>query len=357
MALKFLDGFEQYSTVTGFTSSANQGQYVGITSNQDYGWVLSTGTAVIADSTVTRTAQAGTAKSLRIQSGSIMCKMPNPSTLIVGFGFRINSLSSNTNLCTFSSSGLTATDSGLRFRLLTTGAVDFYNELTNTVIVSSATEQIAINTWYHIELKIIFGVAGAVTARINEGQVCTQAVTDTLCGNTQATCFHLSNSSANNVYYDDFYICDSTGTDNNDFLGAVRVYSLFPNANGTVNDFTAVGAGSNFQSVNTESMSTATYVESGTSGHKELYSFQDLPVSLTTVNGVLVASRAQDVSTNSQTQNLGIKTSGTELYGTNKKATTGSWVNMFSVFEKQSDNTTVWDTAAINAMEAGIKNT
>lgn len=360
MALVFCDGFEQYSTATAFTSSSNQLQYVAAPTNQNYGWILSAGTTVIATSTANeyRTAQTGTAKGLKISAGSLTCKLPTPGTLIVGFGFRINSLSANANLCTFSSTGLTADDWGLRFRVLTTGAVDFYNESTNASIVASSTGQIAINTWYYIELKIIFGVAGSVEARINEGTVCSQSVVDTMCGTTSTRCFHLSNSSTNTVCFDDLYICDTTGSANNDFLGAIGVYSLFPTANGTTNNFTAVGgAGSNYQSVNTITATTTTYVESGTSGDKELYALQDLPVSLTTVNGVMVGGRVQDVSTNSQTQNFGIKTSGTEAYGANKKGTAGSWVNITEVFEKQADGSTSWDTTAVNAMEAGIKNT
>lgn len=360
MALVFCDGFEQYSTVSGLNVATSTDTYT-YSRGSSYGWCAysaTTGT-LITNNTVFRTTQTGSSKSLSVASNSFICKIPNPSTLIVGFGLRVTSLAANKNIITFSDSldHILATR-GLRVRVLTTGVIDFYNDLTNASIAASVASTIAINTWYYVELKINFGLVGSVEIKIDESSVCSAGVIDSLCGCTTVQFAHFMNSTANLVYFDDLYMCDSSGSTNNDYLGAIKVYTLFPTANGSTNNFSVTNAASNYLAVNTSTPDLTSYISNATSGEKDLYAVEDLPVSPTTIYGTQVNVRAiYPNSSASFSQQLGIRTSGTELFGSNKKTSVGSWNNMTEVFEKQADGTTAWDTTAVNAMEAGIKNT
>lgn len=357
MALVFCDGFEQYSTTVHFSNVGNLGQFVAPPGSGGYGWVGAAGSTVIADSTVFRTTQTGTSKSLRVSSSGIFGKIPAPGTLIVGFGFRISSLTANATIATFSSDVSSTADLGLRIRVLTTGALNFYNELTNTSIASSAAGTIAINTWYHLEFKIVFGLVGSVQARVNEVSVCSASLVDTLCGAATTSIFHLMNSASSTAYFDDLYMCDQAGGNNNDYLGAVRIFSLFPTANGVTNDFAVTGAANNSAALSSQTPDFTSYTSSSVSGAKDLLEVQNLPSSPTTVFGVQVAGRVQDQGSSSMgTRQLGIRTAAVELFGSAQRATAGSWVNIRQVFENQADGITAWDEAAINNLQVGIKN-
>ena len=77
-------------------------------------------------------------------------------------------------------------------------------------------------------------------------------------------------------YFDDLYVCDGSGSVNNDFLGDVRVVTVRPNGAGGSTQWTP-DSGSNYARVNeTISGEDSNYVEDGTSGHEDRYAYGDL---------------------------------------------------------------------------------
>jgi hypothetical protein len=114
-------------------------------------------------------------------------------------------------------------------------------------IIGTSAAPIAFNTWMYIEIKTtIDPTGGSVEVRVNEATVLSLVALNTRStANSYFTTFQLgtatnsSNSSVNPiVQYDDFYFCDTAGTDNNNYLGDVRVETLRPSTVGARNDFT-----------------------------------------------------------------------------------------------------------------------
>lgn len=359
MALVFCDGFEQYSTASHFYTVP--GAFIS-NPQSTYGWhtaSVSSGT-LNADSTVFRTSQTGTSKSLKINSNSLIARIPSISqpTLFFGFGVQVTSIaSSNTIFGISDSTTFTFSTQGLKFRILSSGAVDFFNESTNVSIVSSSTGLIAANTWYYIELKIVLGLLGTVEARINESVVCTASNVDTLCGCSTTPYMHLMSGNSTS-YFDDFYICDNNGTANNDYLGAIKVFTLYPNGSGATNTFpTLTGAATHSDAVNSESPNTTSYLSSSTVGEMELFTCQSLPSSPTTIYGVQVNARhSYDSHSTNLNQKLGVRSpSANELFGAAKQPTMNSWLNPSQIFETDADGFG-WSSATVNTIQIGIKN-
>ena len=108
------------------------------------------------------------------------------------------------------------------------------------VAVTGGTSVVAlsIGTTYYIEWKVTIAnsiAANSCKVRVDGVDVITVATGQDLqdTANTTATQVRLGNVSSSgsmgaSTYIDDFYVCDQTGSVNNDFLGDVRVDTLFP---------------------------------------------------------------------------------------------------------------------------------
>lgn len=80
--------------------------------------------------------------------------------------------------------------------------------------------------------------------------------------------------SLSDYYCDDFYICDDTGADNNDFLGDVRVDTYFAEAAGTYSEWTPdPSAGANYEMIDDRLVTSADAVQSFTPGARDTYVF------------------------------------------------------------------------------------
>jgi len=125
----------------------------------------------------------------------------------------------------------------------------------NTVVVATSTPgALSVGEFAYIEVKATLESFGAYEVRINGSAV------SGLVGNfgnfadyrafaTGADGFMLIGSDVVDVYYDDAYLLDDSGTVNNDFLGAVQIFAILPDANETPLNFTPL-AGTNFSEVN-----------------------------------------------------------------------------------------------------------
>ena len=105
--------------------------------------------------------------------------------------------------------------------------------------------------YFEMKAQILSPSHGVATVRLN-GVTLMNAVNWTPnSGNTTFTSFGLVGPGAGlSANVDDLYICDLSGSTNNDFLGAIRIYAVVPSANGTPVNWTPNGAATNFQCVN-----------------------------------------------------------------------------------------------------------
>jgi hypothetical protein len=125
-------------------------------------------------------------------------------------------------------------------RMHTTG-----NEASYTEYVSTNQNVILEYTWYHLEIKVVFDdtTGGSVEVRINEVTQINQTGIQTYrsggdsLGNYSFGQVKVEKGIHNSFLLDDFYVLDGEGSVGNDFIGDVRVDTIYPNTNGDYTNF------------------------------------------------------------------------------------------------------------------------
>jgi len=159
--------------------------------------------------------------------------------------------------------------------------------------------------------------------------------------------------------YSDWYVCDLTGSQNNDVLGAFCVQGLLPDANGDDADWTPSGNGDNYTMVNEETANESIYVESGTTNEQDLYNFEDLSGTWVEIFGLQVNTRAFLDIAGSETVAILCSSNGTEdsanFTANNTSMSTGDEQQFQRIIETDPDTSNAWDANGIDAAQFGVK--
>jgi hypothetical protein len=99
-----------------------------------------------------------------------------------------------------------------------------------SAVIATGTTVLGLNTWYYFEFKgTIHNTTGSFEVRINTtpetGLVATNV--DTLTTGT-GLWNNLGLIGTQNHYYDDLYVCNQAGAQNNDFLGMIKIETILP---------------------------------------------------------------------------------------------------------------------------------
>lgn len=242
-------------------------------------------------------------------SSTMVLRYVLPSAVAtIGFAFRIwlPSLPSNTG-----SGGSTAMFDvrdgsnnilGMLW-VTTTGAIKYVSGSapSSTLVAETTGPVITAGGWYHIEGKILkSATVGTVEVRV-EGITVIDA--DTL--NTGATTIAQvgigtwnsgnGTSFGGFAYYKDFVVWDTSGTENNDFLGAVIVYELKPTADVSLN-WTSTDA-NGFSVLDNNPPDDALHYISASDAPPAAAVFEltDLPADVSSVKGIITRVRAAKI--------------------------------------------------------------
>lgn len=219
--------------------------------------------------------------------------------------------------------------------------------------IASGTATLLNNIWYYIETKVFINTTtGSVEVRIN-------SVTDINLTNinTQVTANNTVNTFRWQIYsqagyFDDIYICDTTGSINNNFLGDNRVEAIMPTGAGANTDWTPLSP-PNFSEVNEIPPDGDTsYVSSSTPGDVDTYAFGNLTAITTGVKGVQVniLNRKDDAGTREIAPV--VRSGGTDYTG-NTFSVLDNYSTAVQVYEEDPDTSAAWSVAGVNAAEFG----
>lgn len=233
----------------------------------------------------------------------------------------------------------------------------------NTVIGVEGTTVLTTAVWYYIEAKFtIHNTLGAIRVKINTVDEFNQTGLD-----TQQTANQYANgialggvqngaSTGTGVDHDDLYVVDDTGATNNDFLGDIRVETIYPNGNGNSSQFDGSDGNStdNYLLVDeTDSDDDTTYVQSPDVADKDTYAYSNLSTSAGTVYGLQLVPLLRKTDAGSRTFVTVARLSGTE--------TDGSATALFDTYQYFPDiretkpGGGAWSISDVNNAEFGIK--
>lgn len=350
MALLFMEGFEGYGAVgdaVNLDAMLTRYSRVDLTSDP------STGTTI----------QAGTigGKCLRVFGSAnnnfwISQVLGSDSTFICGFRFRFDALPTATQklLFIYDASGTEKAT----LQISTGGVLSFVSTIGGTGITGTGAT-LSINTWYWIEFKVKFatGTGGDYTLKVDGSSAQTQSGINTVgFGNSVWSSFGVDSpvlsTSAKYYWFDDFYVADSTGSDNNTMLGDVRVIGLFPDADAGTNQFMPSSGTDHYAVVNEANPSNSTYLD-GASGDVELFTHADL----TEGGGIFgVSHRVQIEKTEPVAPDAKLKcvSGATTSNGTTEKLSASPYV-MERIHELNPDGSSAWTRTTLNAAKFGVE--
>lgn len=351
MALIFVDSFDTYQTAH-------------ITSK----WTSKQGSPTIGSGGRTSNALA-TQDIQGVHKG-----VPSQTTYIVGGAFKAASFPGASPFCFMLFSSTNTPEVGIF--LTSSGAIAVYRAGQTSIggqlayysdyLDSSDGGIISTGVWYYIEARIyLHSTNGTWSVKVNGVEVVagTGNTVENEAAIKQVSVGHFGGGTGTS-YIDDVYICDTSGTVNNTFLGDVTVEAIYPNADGSSSQFTGSDADqtNNYQLVDekvgdTTYPDTSDYVASSTATHKDLYNFSAMTPSSATIHGVQVNILAQKSDTGTRTYKSVAKlSSGSATDGDVEFAPSDSaWAYGCDVWETTPGTSNAWTVSDVNGAEFGVK--
>jgi hypothetical protein len=339
MALRFVDGFDHYATAqilqkwssnaTGVISAGN-----GRNSTQSYRHSTSNDFAT---------------KSLTTSG----------DTAIIGFAWKTSDITDANSANAILKISASGTDH-VSITVNASGQILAKRGDGGGTTLGTSSVALSSGSFAYIEVKaVIDNAAGAVTIRVNGSEVLAVSGVDTNAGGGSDVWDTImigdegAGTSSATRDFDDLYACDGSGSVNNDFLGPVRVKTIYPDGAGNSTDFTP-SAGSNFENVD-EALtdSDTTYNSESSAGDHDTYTYGSVGLS-GTVKGVQVNMLVRSDGAGSETVAPMVRLSATDYQGTTQGLTT-SYTDVFQVYETSPDTSTAWTVAEIDGAEFGIK--
>ena len=338
MALRFIDGFEHYAIPSQiplkYTSYNDSGGSSGIT-------------------TMTGRRAGSTALLFRISSDFVGMTFDAQSTWVVGFGLYM--LSTETaELMRFVDS-----DGSIQAAISigNDGTVRLYRgSVSSGTLLATSANSLPILGWNFIEAKLtIADSGGTFEVRVNES-VWVTFTGDTKQSSTQTTAVRIQiYGRASDNAIDDLYICDGTGTTNNNYLGDVRVDTVRPIGAGNYAELSRQGSASNWDNVDDTTIdSDSSYNFSNTVGQRDTLDCGNLPSITGIIFGVQLNIAARKDDAGSRTLRSLTRVSSTDYEGASQNVGTDYRVYR-QILEQNPNTATAWTESQINTAEFGYK--
>ena len=343
MTLLWVDGFESYGTSIG-SAPAPTGVLAG-----KYATILSESSFDV------ETGRDGAGRCMQIGVANGRFHTPafgTDRTIIVGFAFKYETVGGTaflSNLFTNGTWGMTLWFDGY-------GRFKIYNNSSAELAGGSVDSNLRPNRWYWIEWKVYCdNTAGTVDVRIGNKNVLSLSGLDT---QFNASNYYNQVNFKDNTgllpFIDDFYVCDGSGSDNNDFLGNGLVECLRPDGDNSVT-WTPTGASTNYDEVDeAQHDSGTTNVASSTANQQDEYTYANT-ANLTSVKGLMVSSVAALSAAGSETLQTLVKSAAAESLSANHTVASTSYLTKVFVEELDPNIAAAWTTATVDAAFFGLK--
>jgi hypothetical protein len=234
-----------------------------------------------------------------------------------------------------------------------------------TVLGTSSSTVLTIDTYIYLEMKVVVhNSAGTVDVRADgvliPGLSALTGLDTQQSASTQwtmATFGHGGTSSTSmTVSFDDIYVCDGSGSDNNDFLGDIRVDVQFPNANGNSSMSTPSTGTDRYATVDEAAPNSDTdYNTLAAANDKDTLGVQSLVATGQAILGIQILAYSKKTNAGTATMASVTRHSTTDYDGaTVAVGTTYNYV-VRQVYDTNPGTSAQWTEADFNAAEFGYK--
>lgn len=249
------------------------------------------------------------------------------------------------------------------FRLNTNGTVSCYR---GTTLLGTTSLALFQNTQHFIEFKVtVDNSSGVVQVRFDGITVLNLSSQDTQ-STGSATWDELAIGAFNsdalgvgaqavNTTIDDLYVCDGSGSDNNDFLGDVRVDAHFPNAAGNSSQWTRSTGSDQWATIDEAAANGDTdYNSSATVGHLDTLNFPALSPSGAAIKFVQAVVQASKTDAGAVGLKLATRISSTDYLGT-EQGVPATYAFLRQIWGVSPATSSAWTESEFNAAEFGYQ--
>jgi hypothetical protein len=229
----------------------------------------------------------------------------------------------------------------------------------NGTVLGTAVPVFPIGVWKYIEFKtLIDNTVGTYQLKVDGVSILSGTGADTQnTANASANrvkIYQSTTTASGTMRISDIYICDGTGGANNDFLGEVRIDTLFPSADGATLNWTPSTGTDHYALVDETSPNDDTdYNSSSTVGNIDLYEFANTALTGTIAAvGINMYVRKDDAGTRqirSVTRRGGSNYTGSTL-------TVGSNYEFLTEIQQVDPSTSAaWTVSNLNGAQFGVE--
>lgn len=248
-------------------------------------------------------------------------------------------------------------DNNLVFKLgvNTTSTFTVYRGSTSLATSAAVLSQ---NTWYYVELKwTLHDTTGAYDLVLDGTSILSATGTDTKDASADdMASFRFRGTTAatgDELFIDDIYALDGSGTANNDFLGDVIVRGYSPDADGSLNQWTPSVGSDHYAVVDDTPLDDTDYLESSTTGQDELFSMSNC--TMTGIKGVMAQAFVAVTLPTVMSAHVQAVSGVTTEDGTSQAVANTEPVVLTALFETDPDTSTAWDSSGVNAAQFGVE--
>lgn len=251
-----------------------------------------------------------------------------------------------------------ATDVHAAVRVNMDGTLSLMRDI---VVLGTSASAPAIGVFHYLEWAVtIHNTLGQSVLRVDGTPVITLTNVDTQAGATAlAETLQIGNLAVNFLanqglmQVDDLYICDGTGSaPYTTFLGDCRVDTLWPMAEGTVQQWTPSTGTTHYTLVDEAAPTTTDYVSDATVGHRETYGMAGLSAATGTLYAVQLDLAALKASASAGSLTPVLVSGASVALGT---ATALATSQLYTRHLQVTDPATgaAWTEAGVNALQGG----
>lgn len=288
-------------------------------------------------------------------NSSITYFFPDNQYLCVSFALHVNAATAVRAFCSL----FDAADGHIDLRLNTNGTIAWTRAGTT---LATSTSAIQFDCWNYFEWKIM--ISNSITAsscqlRLNgELVIDLAAATDTQNGlNSFCNKIKFSGEAVAQTtpIFDDLILQVGTGSD---FLNNNTIISTLPTGNGNSSNFTGSDSNStdNYLLVDDSTPDDdSTYVESGTIGHKDLYTFPSLGITANSVTALGVSINCKRSDSGLRTLCSVVRSSSSEQDGPTVYLSDSYFYQIQSIFPTNPATSSAWTQGEAEAAQVGQK--
>lgn len=296
--------------------------------------------------------------------------MGSNNTWIIGFGCFVNTHNTGLNSSAQGMYFESGVNEQFHIEIISTNGVGYRIALYRGATLLAETGNFPFAVWQYFELKVLINTTTGTYELRRNGVVefSGTGANTALNGNTGADvfAFRWTSNLSPVLRLDDIYICDGSGSKNNDFLGPRIVEAVTVTANGATNqwtnDATGVPDANNFDQMNdsggsaTDETGAGGTISSDTNGHLDLYTMSDLQQITGNIDFVFLGVQAAMAAAGSRTLKFKFRHNGTTNADGNSFVVNSTVYDEFiQVWDDNPVTAVAWDVADIDAAQFGIE--